>query len=61
MADALTETGVPPAERAPAPARARRRTFRIHFGLAHILLAAVVGAAVGSFIVLLGRPSVRHG
>ena len=39
MADALTETGAPPAERIPAPARAKRRTFRIHFGLANILLA----------------------
>jgi hypothetical protein len=60
VADALTETGAPPVEAAsapPAPARAKRRTFRFQFGLANILLAAVVGAAVGSFIVLLGRPT----
>jgi hypothetical protein len=34
--------------------------FRYRFGLAYFLLAAVVGVAVGTFIVLNGRPSEHH-
>lgn len=62
MADALRESAAARAEPAAAASPAarpvqRRRTYRVHFGLANILLAVIVGAAVGSFIVLLGRPS----
>lgn len=36
--------------------RARRSSYRFRFGLVYILLAALLGAGVGSFIVLAGRP-----
>jgi hypothetical protein len=36
--------------------RARLTSYRFRFGLVYIVLAAVVGAAVGTFIVLVGRP-----
>ena len=35
--------------------RARRSSYRLRFGIIYVLLAAVVGGAVGSFIVLAGR------
>jgi hypothetical protein len=35
--------------------RARRSSYRFRFGLIYVLLAAVLGAAVGSFIVLASR------
>jgi hypothetical protein len=44
---ALTSGGRPPAE---------ARTHGFRFGVAYLVLAAVVGAAVGTFILLLGRP-----
>jgi hypothetical protein len=37
--------------------RARRSSYRFRFGLIYIFLAAVVGAAVGSFVVLALRPA----
>jgi hypothetical protein len=36
--------------------RARRTAYRYRFGAIYVILAAIVGAAVGSFIVLAGRP-----
>ena len=36
--------------------RARRTSYRFRFGLLYVLLAAVVGAGVGSFIVLATQP-----
>jgi hypothetical protein len=34
---------------------ARRRPYGLHFGVAYFVLAAILGASVGTFIVLLGR------
>ena len=56
MADDVT-TGPPTSEQelvlAPTrEERARRSSYRLRFGLIYVLLAAVVGAGVGSFIVL---------
>ena len=48
MADDVAE----PREESPA--------YRLRFGIAYILLAALVGAAVGTFIVLAGRPSAEQ-
>jgi hypothetical protein len=36
--------------------RARRTAYRYRFAAIYVILAAIVGAAVGSFIVLAGRP-----
>jgi hypothetical protein len=36
--------------------RARRSGYRSRFALVYILLAIVVGGAVGSFVVLMGKP-----
>lgn len=36
--------------------KARRSSYRLRFGIIYVLLAATVGAGVGSFIVLAGRP-----
>lgn len=60
----MAEDVTPPAP-APAPAvdrrtlrseRARRSSYRFRFGVIYVLLAAVVGAAVGTFVVLATRP-----
>jgi len=37
--------------------RARLTSYRFRFGFVYVLLAAVMGGAVGSFIVLVGRPA----
>ena len=37
--------------------RARLTSYRFRFGAIYVLLAAVLGIAVGSFIVLAGRPT----
>ncbi|MGH3070819.1 MAG: hypothetical protein ACRDNB_00950 [Gaiellaceae bacterium] len=37
--------------------RARRSSYRLRFGILYVVLAAVVGAGVGSFIVLATRPA----
>jgi hypothetical protein len=52
-APASTLTGLltSPGRRAPDG-----RTHRFRFGVAYLVLAGVVGAAVGTFILLLGRP-----
>jgi hypothetical protein len=56
MADDVTpSTGTPEPELVLAPdrrERARRSSYRLRFGVIYVLLAAVVGAGVGSFIVL---------
>jgi hypothetical protein len=61
MADDVTQ-GTPPE---PEPAlvvgpsrqeRARRSSYRLRFGIIYVFLAAVVGAGVGSFIVLATGP-----
>ena len=36
--------------------RARRSSYRFRFGILYVLLAAVVGAGIGSFIVLATQP-----
>ncbi|MBA2331985.1 MAG: hypothetical protein H0V94_04255 [Actinobacteria bacterium] len=38
--------------------RARLTSYRFRFGLVYLILAALVGAAVGSFIVLVSRPDL---
>ena len=38
--------------------RARLTSYRFRFGLVYVILAALVGAAVGSFVVLLSRPDL---
>jgi hypothetical protein len=54
MADDVTlGTGTPELVLVPdRRERARRSSYRLRFGLIYVLLAAVVGAGVGSFIVL---------
>jgi hypothetical protein len=37
--------------------RARRSSYRLRFGAIYVLLAVVLGAAVGALIVLLSRPA----
>lgn len=37
--------------------RARRTSYRFRFGILYVVLAAVVGAGVGSFVVLATRPA----
>ena len=37
--------------------RARLTSYRFRFGLIYVFLAAIVGASVGTFIVLAGRPA----
>ena len=59
MAEDVTPT--PPAEPQPEPIvprqeRARRSSYRLRFGIIYVLLAAVVGAGIGSFIVLATGP-----
>jgi hypothetical protein len=38
--------------------RARLTSYRFRFGLVYVILAALVGAAVGSFVVLVSRPDL---
>ncbi len=40
--------------------RARQTSYRFRFGILYFALAAIVGAGVGSFIVLASRPSPPH-
>ena len=58
MADDVTQAAAPPE---PEPAlssvpsrqeRARQSSYRLRFGIIYVFLAAVVGAGIGSFIVL---------
>jgi hypothetical protein len=37
--------------------RARRSSYRFRFGIIYVLLAAVVGAGLGAFVVLANRPA----
>ena len=59
MAEDVTS---PPAEAPLAGARerrseqARRTSYRLRFGIVYVLLAAMFGAGVGAFVVLLARP-----
>ena len=53
MADDVTPAMPPEPEPAPdRQERARQSSYRLRFGLIYVFLAAVVGAGVGSFIVL---------
>lgn len=64
MAGDVNERSAPLAVEAPAPLviapprseRARSTVYRLRFGIVYVLLAAVVGAAVGTFIVLASGP-----
>jgi hypothetical protein len=66
MADDLRSTGAveapgaaPPAPLTSAPTRserARKSVYRLRFALVYVVLAAIVGGAVGTFIVLMSRP-----
>ena len=62
MADDVTQGAAPPEpepEIALVPSRqerARRSSYRLRFGLIYVFLAAVVGAGIGSFIVLATGP-----
>ncbi len=38
--------------------RARLTSYRFRFGLVYVILAALVGVAVGSFVVLVSRPDL---
>jgi hypothetical protein len=42
------------------PVGSPRRNYRFHFGVAYFVLAALVGAAVGTFIVMVARPSAKE-
>jgi hypothetical protein len=42
------------------PVRSPQRNYRFHFGVAYFVLAALVGAAVGTFIVLVASPSQKE-
>jgi hypothetical protein len=61
MAEDVSPPEEPPQESGPLlpdrRERARRSSYRFRFGLIYVLLAAVVGAGVGSFIVLAMRPA----
>ena len=37
--------------------RARRSSYRLRFGIIYLVLAAIVGAGVGAFVVLVSRPA----
>ncbi|HEX4929934.1 MAG TPA: hypothetical protein VFV62_04425, partial [Gaiellaceae bacterium] len=37
--------------------RARQTSYRFRFGILYVALAAIVGAGVGTFIVLASRPA----
>ncbi|MGZ8782337.1 MAG: hypothetical protein ACXWZB_02440 [Gaiellaceae bacterium] len=39
--------------------RARRTSYRFRFGLVYVILAAFLGAGVGSFVVLASRPEPK--
>jgi hypothetical protein len=60
VAEDVTPAGAEPAapeqRRATRAARARSSSYRLRFGIVYILLAAVVGAGIGAFVVLLTRP-----
>jgi hypothetical protein len=58
MADDVTPgtpTAKPELQLANRSERARRSSYRFRFGVIYVLLAAVLGAGVGSFIVLASR------
>jgi hypothetical protein len=62
MAEAVTPTSAPAAEPelllVPTRGdRARQTSYRFRFGIIYFALAAIVGAGIGSFIVLAGRPA----
>jgi len=59
VADDVTPAEEPlvPVVRADRRERARLTSYRFRFGLVYFLLAALMGGAVGSFIVLAGRPA----
>ena len=59
MAEDVSAVAAPESPLVERPARherARRSGYRFRFALAYVLLAAVVGAAVGAFVVLATRP-----
>lgn len=64
MAGDVNESSAPLAVEAPAPLvatpprseRARSTVYRLRFGIVYVVLAAVVGTAVGTFIVLATSP-----
>ena len=56
MADDLAQERPLVVARPSRAERARHTAYRYRFAAFYVLLAAVVGAAVGSFIVLIGRP-----
>ena len=37
--------------------RARKSSYRLRFGIIYVALAAIVGAGVGTFVVLASRPA----
>jgi hypothetical protein len=50
----------PPPELRPAATRrdrARQSSYRLRFGILYVVLAAIVGAGVGAFVVLATRPA----
>ena len=66
MAEDVTPAEAPVAERAPEPElplvrtrsdRARQTSYRFRFMVLYVVLAAIVGAGVGTFVVLATRPA----
>jgi hypothetical protein len=56
MADDVTPASAPEAPTVPdRQERARRSSYRFRFGVIYILLAAVLGAGIGSFVVLASQ------
>ena len=59
MAEDVTSVPPPPELRPAATRRdrARQSSYRLRFGILYIVLAAIVGAGVGAFVVLATRPA----
>lgn len=53
---AVPADDAPLVERPARRERARRSAYRFRFGLVYVVLAAIVGAGVGTFVVLASRP-----
>ena len=59
MAEDVTSVPPPPELRPAATRRdrARQSSYRLRFGILYVVLAAIVGAGVGAFVVLATRPA----
>jgi hypothetical protein len=63
VAEDVIPAPTPPEEELPLPLaptrrdRARRTSYRFRFGIIYVVLAGIVGAGVGAFVVLASRPA----